>query len=110
MGKPDMQDWCDEKAGYWDAAIQGPSDLRAALLSMALDETSAKLKCTSYGTVYLDLEKLCDSVGPSVLITRAVQLNYPGANLYISMLMYLSPRLVRACQDHAAPISLWNGI
>eukprot|EP00959_Pyramimonas_sp_CCMP1952_P374902 7851057-Pyramimonas_sp.AAC.1 len=26
------------------------------------------------------------------------------------MLMYLPPRVVRACQDHAAPISPWNGI
>eukprot|EP00959_Pyramimonas_sp_CCMP1952_P116124 2427559-Pyramimonas_sp.AAC.1 len=68
MAKAEMQDWCSEKAGYWDAAIQGSSALRAALLSMALDETSAKLKGSIYGTFYLDLEKFYGSVDLSILI------------------------------------------
>eukprot|EP00959_Pyramimonas_sp_CCMP1952_P180836 3781645-Pyramimonas_sp.AAC.1 len=77
MANSEMQEWCAEKAGYWDAAIQGSSALRAALLSMPLDETSAKLKGSLYGTFYLDLEKFYDSVDLSILIQRAMQLDYP---------------------------------
>eukprot|EP00959_Pyramimonas_sp_CCMP1952_P160292 3352974-Pyramimonas_sp.AAC.1 len=42
LAKSDMRDWCAERAGDWNAAIQVSSALRAAMRSMAVDETSPK--------------------------------------------------------------------
>ena len=77
---------------------------------MALDETSAKLKGSLYGTFYLDLKKFYDSLDLSILIRRAMQLNYPAVNLYMTTLIYLAPRVIRACHDYSLPICPWNGI
>ena len=54
--RPGLANWCQQRAGHWDAAVAKSSALRATVLSMTLDETAAVL-ATPTMTLYLDLAK-----------------------------------------------------
>ena len=110
MAKAEMPERRSENAGNRGAATRGSPALRAAFLSMALDETSAKPKASPRGAFYLDLEKPHDGVDLGIPTRRATQLNYLCVNLHTSTPMYLSPRVPRACSEHAQRMRPWNGV
>ena len=62
-----MQEWCEQKAGFWDSAVKGSSALRSALMANFMDETSVILGMHN-ATLYWDMEKFYDSVDLSKLI------------------------------------------
>ena len=41
--RPGPANWCQQRAGHWDAAVAKSSALRATILSMVLDETAATM-------------------------------------------------------------------
>eukprot|EP00959_Pyramimonas_sp_CCMP1952_P127792 2672700-Pyramimonas_sp.AAC.1 len=77
MTKHRLTEWCDRKAGFWDAAVRKSAALQSALLTLVLDETRANLDEASRATFSQDLEKFYDLVDLSILAVRAAQVEYP---------------------------------
>ncbi|CAK0788569.1 unnamed protein product, partial [Prorocentrum cordatum] len=64
---------------------------RAALFSMAMDESSAWDGTQAWGSIYLDIKKFYDSISIPILIDRALTLDFPPVELYLNCLVYLAP-------------------
>eukprot|EP00959_Pyramimonas_sp_CCMP1952_P348018 7289607-Pyramimonas_sp.AAC.1 len=96
MTKHRLTESCDRKAGFWDAAVRKSSALQSALLTLVLDETRANLDEASQATFFQDLEKFYDLVDLDILAVRASEVEYPPVGLYMCIMSYLCPRLVKA--------------
>ena len=107
--RPGLADWCHECAGFWDAAVQGSSALRAAMLTMALDET-ASVTGTVVALVFFDVAKFYDSINLSALVYKAMDAGYPAVDLALVMQLYLAPGRVKANQGFATAGSPSTGI
>ena len=110
MTKDKLTDWCDQRAGFWDAAVRNSSALQAALLTLVLDECRASLHEASQASFFQDLEKFYDLVDLGILAVKSMELDFPAVELYMCVSCYLSPRLVKVnkiCSDLIVPV---NGI
>eukprot|EP00959_Pyramimonas_sp_CCMP1952_P369832 7745891-Pyramimonas_sp.AAC.1 len=58
--KAPLTEWCDAKAAHWDAAVEGSNAPQAALLTMVLDETRARMGINEQGNFLADAEKFYD--------------------------------------------------
>ena len=76
---------------------------------MAVDEASARIGDFHLGVVYVYLNKFYDRIPFHALIRRALALEFPAIELYMCLLMYLSPRIVRTAGAHSRAIhpTIW---
>ena len=107
--RPGLANWCQQRAGHWDAAVAKSSALGATILSMALDETAAAT-ATPTMTIYLDLAKFCDNVHLPTLMRTARLLDYPLRALALCGQMFLAPRVIRANGSFASAIQSETGM
>eukprot|EP00973_Karenia_brevis_P081929 11359151-Karenia_brevis.AAC.1 len=68
--KPYIQKWERASAGPWDAAVEGSSALKAALISMFGNELAYYRKGCTLSTLY-DMEKAYDNISISNLVQEA---------------------------------------
>ena len=104
LTKSAIQRWEDDTQGFWDKAIRGSSALRAAVLREFAHELGACLGTTS-ATLQLDLEKIFDTINVATLVTKALALQFPPRELYLTLQVHTAARVLRA-EGHHSPALL----
>ncbi|CAK0870501.1 unnamed protein product [Prorocentrum cordatum] len=104
LTKSPLTEWCDKRAAHWDAAARGSSALQAALPTMVLDETRARIGLNEQSNFLADVEKFYDHMDLAQMILQAIELQFPTVELYLCCLTYLSPRTAKAQGAYAEPI------
>ena len=108
--KPQIQQWDKTTCrGPWDAAIQGSSALRAAILTMFQDELHL-LNGGEVASILWDMEKFYDSLDIGRLVDKAREMGYPTLIFGLGILMHMSPRVIKAYDHYGLPIMPSNGI
>ena len=107
--KCSIQEWDTLHQGPWDAAVQGSSALRAAVLSCFQDELN-QLGSKEIGAILWDMEKFYDNIHIPKLIARAQELGYPIDALALGLHMHMAPRAIRAYGHYAVVPHFSNGI
>ncbi|CAK0907479.1 unnamed protein product, partial [Prorocentrum cordatum] len=105
MAKAAMTQWCDKRAGHWDAAVRGSSALQAALLAVVLDETRAHVGVAEQSNFLMDVE-FYDYIDLALMIHKGISLEVPPVELYLCCLTCLAPRVVKshgACSSTIVP-------
>ena len=98
----EADDWCSNRAGFWDTALRGRSALRAGIQRMLMNETDQLLQYR-FAMVCRDLEKFYDSICLHWLLTSMVSMSFPPAIIVLADTMYLSPRFLRGLGSVALP-------
>ncbi|CAK0816536.1 unnamed protein product, partial [Prorocentrum cordatum] len=104
LTKTPLTEWCDKRAAHWDAAVRGSSALQAALLTMVLDETRARIGLNEQNNFLADVEKFYEHMDLAQMILQAIELQFPAVELYLCCLTYLPPRTVKAQGAYAESI------
>eukprot|EP00973_Karenia_brevis_P075978 10555143-Karenia_brevis.AAC.1 len=91
--------WEKANAGPWDAAVEGSSALRVALLSMFGNELTFYRKEHTFSTLY-EMEEIHDNISIPVLIGEANRLGYPALVFKPGLHMHLACRSIRCYQCH----------
>jgi len=89
-----VSEWEQKKAGFWDTAIKGCGALRAAL-SRAFQDEQDVIKGRESGTILWDIAQFFDTIDVSLLMDKAIALDFPKLQLYMSVVMHLAPRLLK---------------
>eukprot|EP00959_Pyramimonas_sp_CCMP1952_P111837 2339185-Pyramimonas_sp.AAC.1 len=87
-----MTEWCDKRAGHWDAAVRGSSALQAVLLTMVPDGARAHVGVAEHSNFLMDVEKFHDFMDLALMIPKGISLEVPPVELYLRCLTYLAPR------------------
>ena len=107
--KPYIEQWEQQHAGPWDAAVKGSSALRAAYHSQFYDEIGHYLQYTN-GTILFDMEKFYDNVDVHKLITLATKHEYPTILLTLGLQMHMGIRGLKCYNMHPGFKQPSNGI
>ena len=89
--------WDEQRAGFWDTAVQGSSALQAGLMRSLLDEMAC-LRGVTTATLLWDLEKFYDSISLLKLAEKGVALGYAPLALLLTIQTYAAPRYLKAGQ------------
>ena len=74
----EADDWCANRAGFWETALRGSSALRAGIQRMLMNEPNQLLQYR-FAMVCWDLKKFYDSICLHRLLTSMVSLSFPPA-------------------------------
>ncbi|CAK0911512.1 unnamed protein product, partial [Prorocentrum cordatum] len=105
MTKAALTHWCDKRAGHWGAAVRGSSALQAALLTMVLDETRARVGVAEQSNVLMDVEKFYDYIDLASMIHKGISLEAPPVELHLCCLTYVAPRAVKSHEAFSPTIA-----
>ena len=92
--KPVIAEFDRLHATWWDSAVAGNSCLREGIRRWFVSEVAC-LNGKHCVDTFLDLEKFYDSIDNVKLIKQASQLKWDPVVLYMSLLVHLSPRVLR---------------
>lgn len=104
-----IQEWDKLHQGPWDAAVQGSSALRAAVLSAFHDELHL-LDGKEIAAILWDMEKFYDNINITKLIRKAQEMGYPVVALALGLSMHMAPRVVKAFEHYVMCDVPLNGI
>jgi len=90
-----VSEWELQRAGFWDTAIKGCGALRAAL-SRAFQDEQDVIKGRESGTILWDIAQFFDTIDVSLLLDKAIALDFPKLQLYMSVLVHLRWQLMGA--------------
>ena len=107
--KPCIIQWESKWGGPWDAALQGSSALRSALLSLLRDEVHGLTHGNNI-TCLFDMEKFYDNIDITKLIKMAHTTSYPPLLLALGMQMHLALRGTRCFNIYPGAHLPCNGI
>ena len=107
--RPGIYSWEYAWAPPWDAAVKGPSALRAALLGMLQDEVALSGGRNTHTTLW-DEENFYDNIDILQPITNSQEVEYPISILSLGFQFHMGPRGLR-CYNHCPGLVLpRNGI
>ena len=104
-----LQAWENEHCGSWDAATNGNSALRAALLSLFHDEVGS-YSSEEVGTLLFDMEKFYDNVDLARLMAKAEATEYPPILMALGMQMHMAQRELKCYSSFPGKCLPRNGI
>ena len=98
-----IRNWALIKLGPWDQAIAGSNAIQAAFHRIFLDETAAR-QSRCYASNCTDVVKFYEMVDLAKIAERGVELGYPARILYLSLIMYIAPRVLREALAFSPPV------